>query len=171
MTRKALAIFALVLAGCTVSVVPTPGATGSPVPGSSQRPSTAPSSTPAPSASTFTLDDLSGSWTFGSTAEPAAGPVTVRCIGYAATTLDLRQTGTAVTGTEAVCMGPCRLTERLTGMRGPSHLDLTGTAPEGNVTYSLDLVASTGHLVGTRNGQPYWAARAVSPPGQENCPR
>jgi hypothetical protein len=184
MSKLAATLFALALAGCTVAVTPAPIPTGSPKPGASGTPAPAASLTPAPAssatpsapASAFPLDDLSGPWTFGSSAEPTISTVTVSCIGYAATTLDLQQTGNTVTGTVTACMGACRLTERLTGTRSQFHLDLTGTASsgsatDGNVTYSLDLSPQTGHLSGTRNGQPYWAVRAVPPAGKENCPR
>lgn len=166
-------LFALATAGsagaCKVDAVvalPTPS------PGASTTPPASPTPAPSPGTS-VTAADVSGPWVFGTTNEPPAGAVPTRCIGYAATTLNLTQTGTNLTGTVSQCMAVCRLTENLSGTNDHGHVHLTGTATADGtaVTYDLDFNPTTKHLVGTRNGQPFWAAPATPlPTGPGGCP-
>lgn len=122
-----------------------------------------------------TSADLSGTWVFGTTGEPAAGPVFGAC--GPGNGLRLTQAGDRVTGEETVCAGPCYVPTELEGTFRDGQLSLTGTVPEPaedagrRVSYALRYEPATGHMVGTRDGQPYWAAPygLVESPG-EPCP-
>jgi hypothetical protein len=158
MTRPALtALLALTawsqLGACTVAVStppgPSPGVTASPSP------------SPAPS-SPVTAESVSGSWVFGDANEPPAGPV-VACNPFRL--WNLTQDGTNVKGSVLACIGPCAaFTEEVTGTNVDGLLQLSGEAAESPsaqhvpVRYTLRFDAASQHLVGTRNGQPFWAA-------------
>ena len=130
---------------------------------------------------------LSGAWLYGSgQPEPKEAVVSIpqRCW-QGGVDFTLTETGNKVTGearwTEAIggVPRPSRSeTEKLKGTRTGNHVVLTGkhkvvTAaspyppmpgespdpPEETVKYDLRLDPRTGHLVGTRNGQPLWLAR------------
>ena len=109
--------------------------------------------------------DLSGQWTFGTSGEPPAGPVFGEC--PPGSGLRLTQDGERVSGEELVCGGPCFVPTALTGTYRAGALALTGTVPPPaeeagrEVAYALRFDAATGHLVGTRDGKPYWAAPFV----------
>jgi hypothetical protein len=131
--------------------------------------SASPIATPSVAVS---ASDLSGSWVFGSTDEPPAGPV-LGC--YPFKLWNLQQTGTAVTGDVQACIGPCAAyTEGTRGTNAQGRLTLTGTekpSPDASpapVTYDLTFQPGSGHLTGTRNGAPFWAAPFVQKP-REGC--
>ncbi len=112
-----------------------------------------------------TKADLTGNWAFGSTGEPPAGPVFGEC--PPGNGLRLGQTGEQVNGEELVCGGPCYVPTELAGTYRDGALALVGVAPPPaedagrRITYALRFEARTGHLVGTRDGAPYWAAPFV----------
>lgn len=112
-----------------------------------------------------TAENLTGSWAFGSTGEPPAGPVFGEC--PPGNGLRLEQAGEQVNGEEMVCGGPCYVPTSLAGTFRDGALALVGTVPAPaedagrRITYALRFEARTGHLVGTRDGSPYWAAPFV----------
>lgn len=112
-----------------------------------------------------TAADLSGAWAFGSTGEPPAGPFFGEC--PPGNGLQLRQVGDQVSGQELVCGGPCFVPTELAGTYRDGVLALTGVVPAPaedagrRFSYALRLEPRTGHLVGTRDGAPYWAAPFV----------
>jgi hypothetical protein len=130
---------------------------------------------------------LSGAWFFGSySPEPKEAVLSVpqRCW-QGGVDFTLTETGNRLTGqvrwieaTGGVARPPRSETERLKGTRTGNHVVLTGehvvmTAvpphppmpgevpdpPKTAVKYDLRINPKTGHLVGTRNGQPLWLAR------------
>lgn len=154
--RPCLAALASVgLVACTSLTV-----AGAPAPTPS---GASPSPTPSPAPSTsITADNLTGAWVFGSDNEPPAGPV-VAC--YPFKIWNLAQTGEQLKGSVLACVGPCMaFTEEVQGTNHSGQVQLTGEAAESPsaahtpVTYDLHFDATSRHLVGTRNGQPFWAA-------------
>jgi hypothetical protein len=142
--RRAAAVLLLLVSACTG----TPGTGPSPAP-------TATAGTPAPTAA-----DLTGRWLVGTAGEPPAGPV-AQC--QASTVWNLVQTGEAVKGDVDYCAGPCLAdTEGTTGTNRAGRVVLSGTYRGGGspepVAYDLTFDAASGHLRGTRNGAPFWAA-------------
>jgi len=128
------------LGACTVAVSTVPG----------------PSPSPAPSST------VSGSWVFGDANEPPPGPV-VTCNPFRL--WNLTQDGTSVKGSVQACIGPCAaFTEEVTGTNVGGVLQLSGEAADSPssqhtpVHYALRFDAASQHLVGDRNGQPFWAA-------------
>ncbi|HEY9722084.1 MAG TPA: hypothetical protein V6D47_08720 [Oscillatoriaceae cyanobacterium] len=120
--------------------------------------------TPEPSV-TVSAQDLSGQWVFGSANEPSPGPV-VACNPFKI--WNLTQTGSQLKGSVNACLGPCAaFTEETTGANDAGQVALSGesadtpTGPRQPVTYQLHFDAATQHLIGTRNGQPFWAAPFV----------
>lgn len=118
----------------------------------------------APLAAPVTADDLRGAWVFGSSSEPAPGAVST-C------GPDQTMTITADGAVVSACTSSCRTLETLTGQNQAGHLQLTGSY-QGNlekqptaVSYDLRYDAATQHLVGTRDGQPFWAAPLIEPSG------
>ncbi len=130
---------------------------------------------------------LSGAWLFGAGGpEPKASVVSIpqRCWN-GGVDFTLRESGKKLTGRAhwiepvgGVPRPPRDETETLTGSRDGDHVVLTGqhgittagdpvrAVVEGQaeyakttVKYDLRLDAKTGHLVGTRDGQPFWLAR------------
>jgi hypothetical protein len=147
MTRPTLmALTALTLLGaCTVAVSPAPGPSPSPT-----------------ASSPVTAANVSGAWVFGDANEPPTGPV-VTCNPFRL--WNLTQDGTNVKGSVEACIGPCAaFTEEVTGTNVGGTLQLSGEAAESPsaqhtpVRYTLRFDAASQHLVGTRNGQPFWAA-------------
>jgi hypothetical protein len=138
---------------------------------------------------------LAGAWLYGTGPEPKQSVVAVppRCW-HGGVDFTLADDGKTVTGTVrwlravggAVPSVEHQESERLTGAREGDRLVLTGehrvvdtplrygsmlggasrttTTP---VRYELRLDRRTGHLVGTRNGEPLWLARFKMVPG--NC--
>jgi hypothetical protein len=138
-------------------------------------------------ASAGTVPSLSGAWFFGDHApEPKEAVLSIpqRCWN-GGVDFTLTETGKKLTGkarwTEAtggVPRPPRDETETLTGTRDGNHVVLTGahtvvTYPDpvrdvvegqsdngpSTVKYDLRVDPKTGHLVGTRDGQPLWLAR------------
>lgn len=144
----------------------TPGSGAGAAPGSSTV-GTAPAS-PLPSVtSPVTADNLSGKWIFGSRNEPPAGPVAACSQDQVMSILD--QGGT-VAGAIALCgSSGCDKEENFSGSNNNGQVVLQG-AFIGNmgsdttaVDYTLTFNPKTQHLVGTRSGQPFWAAPWVVP--------
>lgn len=131
-----------------------------------------PSPGPKPS-SPVSIADLSGAWVFGDKGEPPAGPV-IGC--RPDQTLTIQQPGgTAVAASVSLCGGTCRTTEKLSGQNRQGEVQLDGTY-QGNldpqpttVRYRLTYRPETQHLVGTRDGQPFWAAPFLAESGPA-CP-
>jgi hypothetical protein len=151
MRRLALAVAALTLiAAC-----------GEDVPG------TQPGVTPSPRPSSpISADNLSGTWVFGESGEPPAGPVYACTAGQLLTINDQRG---ALSGGVSICGGPCALRETFTGKNTKGVATFEGEF-QGNiapvaevVTYRLTFDPQTQHLVGTRSGRPFWAAPLVAP--------
>jgi hypothetical protein len=127
---------------------------------------------------------LSGAWFFGTDApEPKEAVLSVpeRCW-HGGVDFTLTETGKKLTGevrwieaTGGVARPPRWETERLRGTRSGNHVVLTGEhkvvtgaliypatrqdPPPTTVKYDLRFDRRTGHLVGTRDGQPLWLAR------------
>lgn len=131
---------------------------------------------------------LSGAWLFGDYApEPKQAVVSIaqRCWS-GGVDFTLTENGTKLTGTarwSEPASGVARSSQRdesetLTGTRDGDHVVLRGhhvvvttglaypSVPDGaqenakmSVKYDLRLDSKTGHLVGTRDGQPFWLAR------------
>jgi hypothetical protein len=154
---------ALLLAACTGSPAPTPGAVVKPVAGPS---------------SPIDVEDLSGEWAIGNRNEPPAGPV------YACaqdTVLTLKQVDAGVDGVVSTCVGLCDQQEQLTGenrdgvvtLSGPYHSALDPNQPPVTIAYQLKYDAKTQHLTGTRAGVSFWAAPLVrwAPAGCEPSPQ
>jgi hypothetical protein len=133
--------------------------------------------------------DLTGDWVFGvGTPEPSAGPVKLpqRCW-EGGEDVQLRQRGARVTGTRQVIpkasgvrpMYTLQESEELSGVFEGTGLTLQGkyarvltpevpgtppsTQPEVHHTYRYRLRydPATRHLVGTRDGKPFWAAPLI----------
>lgn len=127
--------------------------------------------TPAQATSPVHIGDLTGRWVIGSNREPGAGPV-VAC--EPDQTLQIYQEGEVIHGDVAVCGGgECRTLEAFEGVNRYGAVQLDGRH-QGNqmdrpeeVSYRLTFDAKTQHLVGTRNGQRFWAAPWVQKAG---CP-
>ena len=122
-----------------------------------------------------TAEDLTGAWAFGTSGEPPAGPIFGEC--PPSNGLRLEEAQGQVTGEELVCGGPCYVPTTLAGSRVGDRLTLVGTVPPPaeaagrQVTYDLRFDAGSGHLVGTRDGAPYWAAPYVRLAGEDPpCP-
>lgn len=120
--------------------------------------------TPAVSASPrpVTAKDLSGRWVFGTQDEPSPGPV-LGC--YPSSLWVLTQNGETLTGGMTTCVGPCGYAyEDFTGSNHDGTVSIIATVhqqpdvPPSTASYSLTFDARTQHLVGTRNGAPFWAA-------------
>ncbi|MBU6429601.1 MAG: hypothetical protein KGR26_11355, partial [Cyanobacteria bacterium REEB65] len=84
---------------------------------------------------------------------------------------NLTQNGDAVHGSVLACVGPCSaFTEETDGIDASGSLTLSGEAKDNPaasgsaVTYSLSFGTQSQHLVGTRNGQPFWAAPFIQKP-------
>lgn len=122
-----------------------------------------------PLTTSISAENLSGTWIFADTVEPPAGPV-VGCV--AANSMTLTQAGTTISGKVSFCNGPCRPGgEDFKGTVDGLSVTMNGTSdpgiPEagvGVVTYTLKFDPTTQHLVGTKNGQPFWAAPFVAKP-------
>lgn len=162
---RAAGAIALLIAGAILACGPAPA----PTPVSSV--SAEPAATPGTPVS---AQNLTGTWLFGTQNEPSPGPV-LGC--YAFKLWKLEQTGSAVTGDVLACIGPCSAyTEGTQGVNTGGHLTLTGnerpspSASPAPVTYDLTFDARTGHLTGTRNGAPFWAAPFVQRPRSECGP-
>lgn len=147
---------------------------------------------PTPTPSPVPSIALAGTWTFGEGPEPKEAIVTLRPGCYAGlTTWVLDQDGSHVSATLQVSPPvtgarpayTTGITEKVKGDLDGSAITLTGTHqvtyssdyPGGafmpkdkseDVTYSLRWNAVTKHLVGTRNGKTFWAAKAVVIPQQ-----
>lgn len=151
------ALLVALTAGCDPSLLRL----GLPAPG----PSGSPSGAPTPSPRPVTAQDLSGQWVYGTAQEPSPGPV-LGC--YPSSLWNLTQQGATLSGGMTTCVGPC----------GYAHEDFMGTNHDGTVSitakvyqqpdvppatasYSLAFDPRTQHLVGTRNGEPFWAAPFV----------
>jgi hypothetical protein len=130
---------------------------------------------------------LSGAWFFGSyQPEPKEAVLSVpqRCwqggVDFTLTQLGKKLTGTArwIQAVGGVARPSRSETEKLTGTRTGNHVVLTGEhvvvtgapiyaampgetpdPPRAVVKYDLRIDPKTGHLVGTRDGQPLWLAR------------
>lgn len=116
------------------------------------------------------VGDLTGSWVIGSSREPAPGPVAT-C--EPTQTLRLYQEGETLHGDVTICSGDCRTLEAFEGVNRDGSVQLDGRH-QGNqmdqseeVAYRLTWNPETQHLVGTRNGEPFWAAPWVQRAG---CP-
>jgi hypothetical protein len=159
-TKPRLVALALTAAGLLFSAcgpiavnLPAPSPSGSPT--ASQNPT--PSGSPLPTAA-----NLSGAWVYGDANEPPSGPV-VSCNPFRL--WNLAQMGNAVTATVNACLGPCgAYQEPSQGTAQAGALHLVGASMESPlsspsaVSYELSYNAATQHLVGTRNGKPFWAA-------------
>lgn len=122
------------LSACTVAAAPPPTASPTPLP-----------------SSKVGVADLSGDWLWGEdTPEPGAGPF-VACA--ASRPLSLKQEGQVLTGHLDTCAGPCLMGPPLVGKNEDGQVRLQGEADDLQLTYQ----AATQHLVGTRNGKPFWA--------------
>jgi hypothetical protein len=124
---------------------------------------------PAPSVA-IAADRLEGTWVFGDKNEPGPGAV-LGC--QPNQSLILQRTASGYHGSVTTCAGPCLLLEQVDGALAAGQLSLKGTF-KGNldpvardVAYLLRFDAATQHLVGTRNGQPFWAAPFVSGPAEQ----
>ena len=109
--------------------------------------------------------DLSGGWATGTVNEPPAGPVRVapECA-YNPAVWVIQQSGNALTawefpesfnqGIKSADPGP----RRIGGVPGTiSGADVR--IADADVRFVLRYDAASGHLRGTRNGSPFWAAR------------
>lgn len=138
-------------------------------------------------AAAATGGSVSGAWLFGNyQPEPKQSVVSIaqRCwnggVDFTLTEKGTKLTGTArwIEATGGVPRPPRDETETLTGTRDGNHVVLTGVhkvvtgaspypampgetpdPPDAKVRYDLRFDPKTGHLVGTRNGQPLWLAR------------
>lgn len=119
--------------------------------------------------------DLSGGWATGSINEPPPGPVRLHppCANNPAVWI-IRQSGNALEAwafPESFNQGIMRADpglRRIAGVPGTiSGVDVR--IEDGETTFVLRYDAESGHLRGTRNGAPFWAARQVIARG-EACP-
>lgn len=112
----------------------------------------------------MTAADLTHTWYHATgSAEASPGPVR-EC--WTQQTLTLRQTGTALSGELLECSGPCPPAVALTGSNENGTVKLRGVSPlqpERTVVLELRFDAASQHLVGTRDGKPFWAAPLVRP--------
>ncbi|HEY9854896.1 MAG TPA: hypothetical protein V6D05_04100 [Stenomitos sp.] len=119
-------------------------------------------SVPPPSAPPITAENLTGQWVYGTTNEPSPGPV-AGC--YPWSLWILAQSGPTISGGMTTCVGPCGYAhEDFTGTNSVGTVSITAMVyqqpgvPPSTASYSLVFDPRTQHLVGTRNGEPFWAA-------------
>ncbi len=116
-------------------------------------------------ASTPGPQGVSGSW-FRATHPLPPGPMRA-CLNGAP--LELTQSGSSVTGSEQSCSGPCSPPVALAGedqngrvtLRALPNATEVGGFEAKPVAYELHYDATADRLVGTRNGEPFVAARFV----------
>jgi hypothetical protein len=109
-----------------------------------------------------TAADLSGTWSWGQEVpEPSPGPKVACVVGNP---LVLSQQGKALTGHADVCGGPCMQGAPLTGTVTENMVVLSSDAEKFQLTFD----PKTQHLVGTRNGKPFWAV-PFKPSGAPEC--
>ena len=128
--------------------------------------------TPRPAASTtVSVADLTGTWVFGSRGEPAPGAQATCAPDQV---LTLAQEGERLLGAVSTRSGIVRQLEDLEGENVRGQVTLAGTyrgnlSDEGaEVAYALSFDAASGHLRGTRLGEPFWAA-PWQDPGVAEC--
>ena len=119
--------------------------------------------------------DLTGSWATGDSNEPAAGPIVLRpSCAYNPAVWIIQQEGSSLkawTFPESFNQGIVRNGPGLARVT-PATGTISGydvSIADGDVRFELTFDATTGHLRGTRNGKPFWAARQ-SIVRAEGCP-